>query len=168
MPGDVPVLGLLQVLPHLQDASVPLSLQVLALLGHVSVTTNPDQACLYVVLDPDDLDSLQTLEHWAGDGRNHIVIFSDKKSLDEYYASKAVIVSSEARSGVFRLGYDLTIPPLTSDTLVTWELLQPLVPITQEYLLEFELENVTEPESSVKSEHFMAKNFGGKFSRYQI
>ena len=27
------------------------------------------------------------------------------------------------------------------------------------------LENVTKPESSVKSEHFMAKNFGGKFSR---
>ena len=60
------------------------------------------------------------------------MIFSDKRSLDEYYASKAVIVSSEARSAVFRPGYDLTIPPLTSDILITWELLQPLVPITQE------------------------------------
>ena len=102
------------------------------------ITTNPDQACVHVVLDPGDLDSLQTLEHWAGDGRNHIVIFSDKKSRNEYYATKAVIVSSEARSGVFRPGYDLTIPPLTSDTLYTWELLQPLVPVTREYLLEFE------------------------------
>ena len=62
------------------------------------------------------------------------MIFSDKRSVYEYYASNAVIASSEARSVVFRPGYDLTIPPLTSDTLVTWELLQPLVPITREYL----------------------------------
>ena len=102
------------------------------------ITNNPDQACVHVVLDPSDLDSLQALEHWDGDGRNHIVIFSNNKSRDEYYSDKAVIASSEARSGVFRFGHDLTIPPLTSDTLYTWDLLQPLVPVTREYLLEFE------------------------------
>ena len=102
------------------------------------ITPSPDRACVHVVLDPSDLESLQALDHWAGDGRNHIVIFSDSQPRDEYHADKAVIVSSEARSGVYRPGHDLTIPPLADDTVYTWDLLQPLVPVTREFLLEFE------------------------------
>ena len=102
------------------------------------ITTNPDHACVHIAVDPTDPESLETLDHWAGDGRNHLVILSDKTAPDQYFANKAVIVSSVARTGVYRPGYDLTIPPLATNTVYSWDLLQPLVPITREYLLEFE------------------------------
>ena len=113
--------------------------------------TNPDHACVYLVLDPELPENLQHHEHWAGDGRNHVLLFTSHHVLDHnYFNSRALIVSSFAKQGMFRPGVDVVIPPVCDEEF-TWDKLQPLVPVLREHLLVFQghratsvLDNVSE------------------------
>ena len=39
-----------------------------------SLVTDPDRACVYVVVVEEEKEEFNKLHHWQGDGRNHILI----------------------------------------------------------------------------------------------
>ena len=100
------------------------------------LTRDAARACVHLALDP---GRPELLDHWAGDGRNHLLVLTSASAPPPpgLHASKAVVVSSAATMGQFRPGYDIVIPPLDQE-VHTWDKLQPLVPVTREYLLEFQ------------------------------
>ena len=98
------------------------------------LTRDAARACVHLALDP---GRPELLDHWAGDGRNHLLVLTSAPPPPGLHASKAVVVSSAATRGQFRPGYDIVIPPLDQE-VHTWDKLQPLVPVTREYLLEFQ------------------------------
>ena len=99
------------------------------------LTRDAARACVHLALDP---GRPELLDHWAGDGRNHLLVLTSAPPPPAgLHSSRAVVVSSAAIRGQFRPGYDIVIPPLDQE-VHTWDKLQPLVPVTREFLLEFQ------------------------------
>ena len=94
--------------------------------------SSPEAACLYVHSGR----GLSDLAHWAGDGRNHLVLLSPDSDLSPS-DQRAVVASSQARAGQFRPGYDVTVPPPPPNK-ISWQQLPALVPVMRRHLLAFE------------------------------
>ena len=85
--------------------------------GYGYSTSNPDEACLFVVAYHDQLD-LSALTYWKGDGRNHILIDinielngNQTVTIPERSIGKAMIASSRIfDSFKVRPGFDVPMP----------------------------------------------------------
>jgi len=102
------------------------------------LTTKPSTACLYLArLGP--TTTLPTLQYWAGDGRNHLVLVPHSQGHAQD-TGRAIIVSSTARRGVFRPGYDLVLPDMDTveDQEPPWARYPLLVPVVREFLIVFD------------------------------
>jgi len=103
--------------------------------------SSPQAACLYLHTDPPaSLAGLASLPHWAGDGRNHLLLLTSTSSDLSPVQHRAVVASSLARAGQFRAGFDVVIPPPPPPPgrQITWHHLPLLVPVVREYLLVFQ------------------------------
>ena len=99
--------------------------------------TGSDSACLYLHPAPGPALSLPHLPHWAGDGRNHLLLLHQAGGEVPPGDHRAVIVSSLARAGQFRSGYDVILPPPPPNQ-ISWRHLPPLVPVMRTHLLAFQ------------------------------
>ncbi|XP_045106982.1 exostosin-3-like [Portunus trituberculatus] len=125
-----------------------------ALGYNAHVTQNPSEACVFVALlgegvggAPDSVnleESLHSLPHWGGDGRNHILLnlgrtFYSKNMFQSVNTGRAIIVQSHFDATVFRPGFDLVTPPLLGlPGGDLWKNLPPIVPAKRKYLLSFQ------------------------------
>ena len=100
--------------------------------------TTEEAACLYLHPGPSDPASLVSLPHWAGDGRNHLLLSTSSSLWPGQH--RAVVASSLARAGEFRTGFDVILPPAPPGParLITWHQLPLLVPVIRPYLLVFQ------------------------------
>ncbi|XP_070534732.1 exostosin-like 3 [Ptychodera flava] len=117
-------------------------------------TNDPNVACIYVVLlgpsitsqiSRTDLESkLQTLPHWRGDGRNHIILNLANNALVQHHldavnTGRALIVQSNFQNLEFRPEFDIIAPVLLGPKYeFSWNVLPPLVPARRKYLLHFQ------------------------------
>ncbi|KAK2724514.1 hypothetical protein QYM36_001122 [Artemia franciscana] len=94
------------------------------------ITKNPEEACLYFVVNLNK--DLTKLAHWRGDGRNHVVIDLNNKSL----SSMSRAIYARQYSSSYRKNYDIVLPftKVSSDILS----LPPLSPARRKYLLSFQ------------------------------
>lgn len=97
-----------------------------ALNINVHITFDPAIACIYVVLVggiPDHRDAaslekyLQSLTHWNGDGRNHVLLNfgldpNRTSMFDGVNTGRSILVQSYFTSVHFRPGFDIIAPPL--------------------------------------------------------
>ena len=118
------------------------------------ITTNPDEACIFVVLVGETVGSatdnqliesnLHSLPHWNGDGRNHILLnlgrtFYSKDIFEGINTGKSMIVQSHFTFSQFRPNFDLVSPPLLGfPGGDLWHNLPPIVPAKRKYLLSFQ------------------------------
>ena len=114
--------------------------------GYGYLTTNPDEACLFVVSYHDQVD-LQSLTFWKGDGRNHILIDINMSENNGTLSSrieqsgKAMIASSQ----IFdiqkpRPGFDIPMPNFKyfDQSSDLWSKMPNLVPIRRKYLITYQ------------------------------
>ena len=100
--------------------------------------SSAEAACLYLHPGPSTPTSLASLPHWAGDGRNHLLLLpSTSLSQPQSVKHRAVVASSLARAGEFRPGYDVILPPPPTRQ-ITWHQLPLLVPVIRQFLLVFQ------------------------------
>ena len=97
------------------------------------ITPAPATACLYLVLNPVNT-SLAALQHWAGDGRNHLLLADGEVE----GAGRALSATPAAVLGRHRPGYDLVVPPWSAPAAAAAPALPALVPVVREYLLAWE------------------------------
>lgn len=103
------------------------------------LTSHSGTACLYVaIVEPGT--QMDTLPHWAGDGRNHLLLAPDHALLIGQSTGRAMLVTSDAVLGQFRPRFDLVLPKLSSDQSKdpSWARYPTLVPVVREYLLVFD------------------------------
>ncbi|GIY72237.1 exostosin-3 [Caerostris extrusa] len=95
-----------------------------ALNVNVHITFDPAIACVYVVLvgevnNAKSLESyLRSLNHWNGDGRNHIILNLDANvtnRLTSVDTGRAMIVRPGFTVAEFRDGFDIIVPPLLNN-----------------------------------------------------
>ncbi|XP_060518038.1 exostosin-3 isoform X1 [Cylas formicarius] len=137
--------------------------QALGLNPHL--TSNPAQACIYLVLvgealkDADDagengeifppLDSeaLKRLPYWGGDGRNHILLNLARRDLSANSGDifsvvdtgRAIVVQSTFTRRRFRADFDLIVPPVLGPPGGDiWRECAPMLPARRRYLLSFQ------------------------------
>ena len=97
-----------------------------------------EAACLYLHPGPFPPSPPTSLPHWAGDGRNHLLLSTTTSDFSPSQ-HRAVVASSQARAGQFRAGYDVVIPPAPPPGQeITWHHLPLLVPVMRPYLLVFQ------------------------------
>jgi hypothetical protein len=126
-------------------------------------TSNPDEACLFVVpVDDDQLLStakpiitfLRSLSHWNRNGKNHLIIDTrgsvNKTDLNLYDDIKnvqfgsAMIASpffeTSLLESIFREGYDLLIPTFRfhEKSANLWPYLPYMMPVRREFLFSFQ------------------------------
>jgi len=103
------------------------------------MTTQPSNACLYVVIVGPNT-TLQSLPYWGGDGRNHLLIFPSYSYLSGKNTGRALVASSVAMEGQFRQQFDLVLPPLLLEQGddPPWARYPVLVPVVREFLLVFD------------------------------
>ena len=97
-----------------------------ALNINVHITFDPAIACIYVVLvggiteqkDTSSLEKyLQSLTHWNGDGRNHVLLnFGLDPNRTNMFSGvntgRSILVQSHFSASQFRPGFDIIAPPL--------------------------------------------------------
>ena len=115
--------------------------------GYGYSTSNPDEACLFVVAYHDKLD-LSSLTYWKGDGRNHILIDiniehngNQSVTIPERSLGKAMIASSRIFDRLkVRSGFDVPMPVFKyyDQPSDLWSKLPGLVPIRKKYLLTYQ------------------------------
>ncbi|XP_066599206.1 exostosin-3 [Prorops nasuta] len=124
-------------------------------------TTNPMEACIYVVLigeafslqkykivqKPLDIKNLHSLPYWGGDGRNHILLNLARRDLsvqsgnifDGMDTGRAIIVQSTFYRNQFRKGFDLIIPPILGPPGGdVWQDSSQMLPARRKFLLSFQ------------------------------
>ena len=127
------------------------------LRGTQSYTTDPDTACVYVVIIDSDTtttaggreerrreieERIHSLSHWNNDGLNHVLIeLSTSKDdgglLDSVTTQSAIIAKTViSPSKPFRHGYDILLPPLPI-TEIGWRDLPTIIPVSRTNLLYF-------------------------------
>ena len=115
--------------------------------GYGYSTSNPDEACLFVVAYHDQLD-LPALTYWKGDGRNHILIDiniehngNQSSTIAERSIGKAMIASSRIFNDFkIRPGFDVPMPVFKyyDQPSDLWSKMPGLVPIRRKYLLTYQ------------------------------
>lgn len=110
--------------------------------SNLRVTSNPDKACVFVVVGDvnDSLDAVvKGLSHWNGDGRNHILW---SKSGTDYSGgqNRALIVQPHFDRTSFRFRFDMVAPfhAPTENLKVLWHSTVDLLPLHRKYLVTFE------------------------------
>lgn len=100
------------------------------------LTRDPATACLYIsLLETDSAPS--SLPHWAGDGRNHVLLHLPGSPGAVATTGRAMLVSSTAIASTWRSGFDLVLPSLAAQG-PGWAEYPALVPVTRNLLLTFE------------------------------
>ncbi|XP_023287673.1 exostosin-3 isoform X2 [Orussus abietinus] len=127
------------------------------------ITTNPAEACIYIVLigealsiqrrrfpkslKPIDNKKLQSLPYWGGDGRNHILLNLARRDLsvdlgnifDGTDTGRAMLVQSTFFRNQFREGFDLIVPPILGPPGGdVWQECAQMLPARRKYLLSFQ------------------------------
>ena len=127
---------------HLYPTSSTSSLAT-ALPSLPHLTGVPTTACLYLALLSSP--SLPLLDHWAGDGRNHLLLLDHgAPPLPKVATGRAMIVSSSFTSASWRPGFDLVLPSLAAAG-PGWAEYPALVPVHRELLLTFQGRQEGEP-----------------------
>ena len=106
------------------------------------VTTNPQEACLYVLIVNDRVRNIEAklslLPYWNGDGRNHLLIDLSPKNT-EVNAGRAIIAKTQYKSFEFRQDFDILTPPLIGRAHGNrWQGVPPLVPARRKFFLSFQ------------------------------
>ena len=107
----------------------------------MTLTEDPDEACVFlVIIDFDSRQSLKDLSHWNGDGRNHILLYSDDLISGSIPSShRAMLAKSTFIKGEYRPSFDLILPYLGKEPIEeTWKLTHGLLPIRRMHLLSFQ------------------------------
>lgn len=137
------------------DLEVFVKTTVKQALGYNShVTTDPNEACVFVALVGEGIgsnidkvnleESLHSLPHWNGDGRNHVLLnlgrtFYSNNIFEGINTGRALIVQSHFSSQLYRPGFDIVSPPLLGlPGGDLWHNLPPVVPAKRRYLLTFQ------------------------------
>lgn len=117
------------------------------------VVSTADTACVYVVLlgesvsnlNTDSLEKkLQSLSHWNGDGRNHVLLNLARTSSNfdlfgDVNIGRAIAVQSSFIESIYRCNFDIITPPsLGNSDGPVWAELPPLNPIRRQYVLSFD------------------------------
>ncbi|XP_045181554.2 exostosin-like 3 [Mercenaria mercenaria] len=116
------------------------------------VVNMPANACIFVVvlgetfseLSADSLQNkLQSLSHWNGDGRNHVLLNLARTSanFDLFHSvntGRAIIVQSSFVESIYRCNFDIILPPsLGNSDGPVWSELPPLNPVRRQFVLSF-------------------------------
>jgi len=134
------------------------------------VTHDPVIACIYVVLIADDIQTvynrsaiehlLVKLPYWRGSGVNHLLMSVSRRPSSSAVAltgvdtGAAMLAQSPFTRELFRVGYDIVLPPaLGISHGDTWEQLPLMVPAHRKYLLTFVGEQTYVPASSLSRKH---------------
>ncbi|TRY69988.1 hypothetical protein TCAL_02823 [Tigriopus californicus] len=128
--------------------SSPMSVYVYEVHRHRNIlppdlvlTDQGRQACLFLVwVDRVDGSSLERLEFWAGDGRNHIVMVTGQDPIPAH-SYRALIGSTSFSRRSFRSGFDLVVPNhLSIPDLVDepWRDTPPLLPLHRRFLVSYQ------------------------------
>ena len=111
---------------------------------------NPDTACLYIYAT-DSVQSLRldSLSHWRGDGRNHVVINTATSGVNPILSSspktgRALIAQPSFQRALYRPSFDLVLPELGPRDEEVWKVYPSMIPITRKFLLSFQGELVGE------------------------
>ena len=122
--------------------------------GYGYLTSNPDEACLFVVsYDPETKLDFQDLPYWKGDGRNHVIIDTSLNLADKSNNSirnhqfldntdKAMIVSADYfLKNTHRIGFDIIVPKFRYSEKPSdlWSKLPSLLPIRRKYLISYKV-----------------------------
>jgi len=133
-------------------------------------TSDPLIACIYVVLIADDIQTVynqSTIEHllhklpyWRGSGVNHLLVSLSRRPSSTAFAltgvdtGAALIAQSVFLRELFRIGYDIVLPPVLGISHGdAWEQMPPLVPARRKYLLSFVGEQNDVPDNSLPQKH---------------
>jgi len=134
------------------------------------ITYDPLIACIYVVLVADDIQTvynrsaiehlLSQLPYWRGSGINHLLISVSRRpsssavGLMGVNIGAAVLTQSFFPRELFRVGYDIVLPPALGISYGdTWEQLPLLVPAHRKFLLSFVGEQTNVPDNSLMQKH---------------
>jgi len=134
------------------------------------ITYDPFIACIYVVLIADDIQTvynrsaiehlLAQLPYWRGSGVNHLLISVSRQPSSSAVAltgvdtGAAMVAQSVFPRELFRVGYDIVLPPaLGISHGDAWEQLPLIVPAHRKYLLTFVGEQNYVPDSSFSRKH---------------
>ncbi|XP_071535730.1 exostosin-3 [Panulirus ornatus] len=145
-----------------------------ALGYNAQVTTDPNEACVFVVLmgecigaaiDKVNLEeNLHSLPYWNGDGRNHVLLnlgrtFYSKNIFEGVNTGRAITVQSHFYAHLYRPGFDLVTPPLLGlPGGDLWQNLPPIVPAKRRYLISFQGELPRLRNFLDKEEHPLSNN----------
>ncbi|CAL1293424.1 unnamed protein product [Larinioides sclopetarius] len=117
-----------------------------ALNVNVHITFDPAIACVYVVLvgKVNGARSLETylrsLNHWNGDGRNHLLLNLDANGtghLSGVDTGRAMVVRPSFTVGEFRDGFDVIAPPLLNNNDRASKV-YPYSPARRKFMLSFQ------------------------------
>lgn len=136
-------------LPELVSTSLnKIVFQVLRYNSHF--TNSSDNACVYVALIGETLNSINTtqlenLPFWGGDGRNHILFYLSKNiynkpSFDQNINfGRAILAQSFWNENNFRAGHDILLPAsIGPPGGEVWMDSPYMLPARRKYLLSFE------------------------------
>ena len=116
------------------------------------ITSQPNRACIFVVVVGETFSEvsssmlqkkLNSLEHWNGDGRNHILLNVARSPTNfDLFAGvntgRAIVVQSSFIESVYRPNFDIILPPsLGQGDGPVWADLPPLTPVRRQFLLSF-------------------------------
>merc|ERR1719154_319085 len=121
-----------------------------ALKSSSNLETEPSSACLFVHIlsssqQPENLS--ETLAHWRGDGRNHLLIPDltynlagnpGDSDIEELEYGRAILAQRFVNLTKFRPNYDLVLPPLNQAGVPVWDVSPSLIPVTRRYLLSYQ------------------------------
>lgn len=115
------------------------------LLDINSLTNNPEEACLFVVvLGPTLIGAphhiIQSLSHWKEEGGvNHVIVNLNNDVKLNFDLLRSTLVQSYSLS-TWRHGHDILIPPITNsiDDQSLWKMMPSLVPAYRKYYIYFE------------------------------
>ena len=139
------------------------------------ITYDPLVACIYVVLIADDIQTvynhsmvehlLTQLPYWRGSGVNHLLVSVSRRpssalALTGVDTGAAMIAQSVFFRELFRVGYDIVLPPaLGISHGDAWEQMLLLVPARRKYLLSFVGEQSYVPDRSLSGKHQSDSSF---------
>ena len=107
------------------------------------VTSNPNRACVFVVVVGDETTSyneaIKDLSHWNGDGRNHI-LWSVSGADFSGEQNRAVLVQPSFERTLFRSSFDIVAPFYSpnDNVIASNHATVPLLPLHRKYLITFE------------------------------
>ncbi len=132
--------------------------------GEINFLQDPTEACLFVAIVEEDsavkdaeslLHWLETLSHFNGDGRNHLVIIPKGLSLHVPLRTRAIVAQSHTDVRSFRQDFDITtacVPMLSElETVPAWRNNHHLLPVRRRYLLSFVGSKQDSPMSQTES-----------------